>query len=249
MKRLGIPFSAEIYEFLQTCNIYLTRSKNNEVRFKDGDIITFYDKTAIGLGFGFYNGGLLPISAGHYSFSHSAFVDPVTIGNYTSIGENVSVFGYEHPTNLITTSPILYDQHLPLFSSADTSSLTAIQRPDHPITHIGHDVWIGRNALIKSGVKVGTGAVVGAGSIVTKDIEPYSVVAGSPANVIRKRFDESLIKELLKSEWWLHSCALLAGQDGKNVDAIVEQVNAKKSRDSLLPPLRNFLAIVQKTAD
>jgi acetyltransferase-like isoleucine patch superfamily enzyme len=246
MKRLGIPFNPNIYEFLKVCNVYLTRNKNGKVRFKDGDIISFYDKTTIGLGYGFYNGGLLPISAGHYSFSHSAFIDPVTIGNYTSIGEDVSVFGFEHPTNLITTSPILYDQHLPLFASADTSSITAVQRPDHPITHIGHDVWIGRGALIKSGVTVGTGAVVGAGSIVTRDVEPYTVVAGSPASIIRTRFSESLIEKLLKSEWWDHNSSLLAGQDPKNVDAIVQQVNEKKSANSLLPPLRNFLTIVQE---
>jgi acetyltransferase-like isoleucine patch superfamily enzyme len=69
-------------------------------------------------------------------------------------------------------------------------------------TTIGNDVWIGQNVLIKQGVKIGTGAVVGMGSIVTKDIVPYSVVAGNPAKEIRKRFDSEIIKQLLRSNWW-----------------------------------------------
>ena len=67
---------------------------------------------------------------------------------------------------------------------------------------IGNDVWIGMNAMILSGVKIGDGAVVGAGSVVTKDVEPYAVVAGNPAREIRKRFDDQTISELLKANWW-----------------------------------------------
>jgi len=67
---------------------------------------------------------------------------------------------------------------------------------------IGHDVWIGQYALIKQGITVGTGAVIGMGSVVTKDVKPYTLVAGSPAKIIKKRFDDKTILGLLKSEWW-----------------------------------------------
>ena len=68
---------------------------------------------------------------------------------------------------------------------------------------IEDDVWIGLNAIITCGCKrIGRGAIIGAGSIVTKDVEPYTIVGGSPAKVIRKRFDEERIKKLEVSRWW-----------------------------------------------
>jgi virginiamycin A acetyltransferase len=69
-------------------------------------------------------------------------------------------------------------------------------------TVIGNDVWIGLDATIMPGVNVGDGAIIGAKSIVTKDVEPYTIVGGNPAKKIKKRFSESKIKELLKIKWW-----------------------------------------------
>ncbi|MCL4136297.1 UNVERIFIED_CONTAM: hypothetical protein GTU68_032911 [Idotea baltica] len=68
--------------------------------------------------------------------------------------------------------------------------------------NIGNDVWIGERALISQGVNIGDGAVVGMGSIVTKDVPAYAVVAGTPAKVIRYRFDEDVILRLQTSKWW-----------------------------------------------
>jgi hypothetical protein len=70
-----------------------------------------------------------------------------------------------------------------------------------PVT-IGHDVWIGEGALIATGVTIGNGAVVAARSIVTKDVSPYTVVAGAPAKPVRMRFETDLIDLLLESKWW-----------------------------------------------
>jgi len=67
---------------------------------------------------------------------------------------------------------------------------------------IGNDVWIGGNVVILTGVSVGDGAIVGANSVVTKDIPPYAIVAGAPARVLRKRFDDETIDQLAKSSWW-----------------------------------------------
>lgn len=76
-----------------------------------------------------------------------------------------------------------------------------LSRKKQAIT-IGNDVWVGINVTILSGVTVGDGAVIGAGSVVVKDVEPYSVVAGNPARVIRKRFDDETIRALLQIRWW-----------------------------------------------
>jgi len=67
---------------------------------------------------------------------------------------------------------------------------------------IGNDVWVGAAALVLKGVIVGDGAVIGAGSVVTKDIPPYAIVAGNPAQIIHYRFDDATIKRLLSSTWW-----------------------------------------------
>lgn len=67
---------------------------------------------------------------------------------------------------------------------------------------VGNDVWIGFEAIILSGVKIGDGAIIGARAVVTKDVEPYTIVGGVPARPIRKRFDDKTIEELLRIRWW-----------------------------------------------
>jgi acetyltransferase-like isoleucine patch superfamily enzyme len=75
------------------------------------------------------------------------------------------------------------------------------RRPPKPVS-VGSDVWIARNAIILPGVTVGDGAVIGAGAVVTRDVPPYAVVAGSPAKPIRYRFDGETIGRLLSIKWW-----------------------------------------------
>lgn len=81
----------------------------------------------------------------------------------------------------------------------------AMDDKDYPVkgnTVIGNDVWIGYKATIMAGVKVGDGAIIAAKSVVTKHVEPYSIVGGNPARLIRKRFDEATIQKLLEIQWW-----------------------------------------------
>lgn len=76
----------------------------------------------------------------------------------------------------------------------------------HPSTKgdvdIGNDVWIAKEAVILSGVKIGDGAVIGAGAVAAKDVPPYAIVVGNPARIVRKRFDEETIQRLLQIKWW-----------------------------------------------
>ena len=72
----------------------------------------------------------------------------------------------------------------------------------HPITNIGNDVWIGCGAIILSGVTIGDGAIIGAGAVVTKDVEPYTIVAGVPAKVLKTRFEKEISDKLIKLKWW-----------------------------------------------
>lgn len=74
-------------------------------------------------------------------------------------------------------------------------------KSERPIK-IGNDVWIGHGVIVLAGVEVGNGAILAAGSVVTKHVEPYTIVAGNPAKPLRKRFSEIIIAELLELKWW-----------------------------------------------
>lgn len=117
------------------------------------------------------------------------------VGSYTSIAAGVKVFlGGEHRTDWVTTFPFNV-----LWNSARNHS-------GHPKTKgdvlIGNDVWIGTEALISSGVTIGDGAVVGARAVVARDVPPYAIVVGNPAQVVRFRFDDETIERLLALQWW-----------------------------------------------
>jgi len=119
------------------------------------------------------------------------------IGSFCSIGNHVVIGGAMHPINWVSTSPAFYEG-----KDSIRVKFAEHKRESHKRTVIGHDVWIGTCAIVKQGLTIGDGAVVGMGSVVTKDVEPYSIVAGCPAKEIRKRFDDNTIAELLKAQWW-----------------------------------------------
>lgn len=130
----------------------------------------------------------------HYDFNG----DKLIIGKFCQIASGVTFVmnGANHQMNAASTYPFYimngWEQELPAIT-------------DLPIkgdTVVGNDVWIGQNATILPGVHIGDGAIIGLGSVVSSDVEPYTVVAGNPARTIRKRFDDELTALLLKLEWW-----------------------------------------------
>ena len=130
------------------------------------------------------------------------------IGRFCSIGENVRTGIGNHPLNgWVTTHPAFFStQKQAGFSFTEK----VLFHDEHKFTdetkkyvvEIGNDVWIGNNVCILDGIKVGDGAVIALGSIVTKDVEPYTVVAGIPAKPVKKRFSEEQIEKLMKIKWW-----------------------------------------------
>lgn len=116
------------------------------------------------------------------------YLTKTKIGNYCSIANNVSIGQGEHDLEKISTNSIFYEN--------------AFEELTKKECLIGNDVWIGVDSIIKRGLKIGNGAVIGANSVVTKDIPPYAIVVGSPAKIIRYRFNEAKIKLIENSEWW-----------------------------------------------
>lgn len=134
-----------------------------------------------------------------YSFcGYDCDISNCKIGSYCSIANNVIIGGGMHPMNWVAMSPVFYYGR-----DSVKKKFSTFQREHVKTTIIGHDVWLGHGVHIKQGVTIGTGAVVGMGAVVTKDVPPYAIVGGNPAKIIRMRFNENVVKDLLKSEWWL----------------------------------------------
>lgn len=122
-----------------------------------------------------------------------AIKSKITIGNFCSIARHTAIQDHNHDIENITT---YYIKHH-IFNEERKES--AVSKGD---VLIGNDVWIGTQSIILSGVTVGDGAVIAANSVVTKNIPPYAIVGGTPAKVLRYRFSEDIIKELIKVKWW-----------------------------------------------
>ncbi|MGE3933103.1 MAG: CatB-related O-acetyltransferase [Rhodospirillaceae bacterium] len=156
------------------------------------------------------------------------------IGRYVSIAPEVRIGAHEHPTGWLTTSRTA---HFPevhgwdAFCRPDAAARIRAAAPPFdescPVTRIGNDVWIGHGAFVAAGVAVGDGAVIAAHAVVTRDVPPYAVVAGVPARVVRRRFDDAVAARLAALRWWRFSIYDLEGVPFDRIDAAIDAVAAR----------------------
>lgn len=126
-------------------------------------------------------------------------VDKLVIGSFCSIGSGAAFImagNQGHRSDWVSTFPFFWMSDVPAFAGAENGYKPAGD------TVIGNDVWIGSEAIVMPGVTIGDGAVIGTRALVTKDVEPYAIVGGNPAKIIRKRFGEEDIVKLLDLRWW-----------------------------------------------
>jgi acetyltransferase-like isoleucine patch superfamily enzyme len=122
---------------------------------------------------------------------HNLIHGDIEIGRYWQFAPYAAVNTFNHPVSHMSTyiNKRLLDGLMAEYKTNDK-------------TIIGNDVWVGKNVIILGGIKIGNGAVIAAGSVVTKDVPDYHIVAGVPAKIVKPRFSDSIIKELLDLQWW-----------------------------------------------
>ncbi len=166
---------------------------------------------------------------GAFSYSRSCFGNDARIGRYCAIGDNVAVMRPNHPINRISMCGFDYDNRPAPYGPYARE--TGFEFPLIPLpkevfiggVDIGPDVWIGSNALIARGVKIGAGAIIAANSVVTRDVEPYTLVAGNPARVKRRRFNDDLCDRLLASAWWDYPFDAFVDMETTNPERFLDQ--------------------------
>lgn len=137
-------------------------------------------------------------SFGDYTYTGRNFVSwHCKIGKFCSVSWNVSIGGANHDYNRISQHAFLYARQFDLMGD-DVEGYNRFEDE----CSVGNDVWIGCNVVICRGVHIGDGAVIAAGSVVTKDVEPYTIVAGVPAKKIKERCPQVLAERLMETAWW-----------------------------------------------
>lgn len=159
------------------------------------------------------------------------------IGRFCSIAYNIMAGVEEHPYDFLSPNPMFQGafewKQARQFREENRdilnhSSHVWWSRRDSQFSkiNIGSDVWIGEGALIRRGITIGDGAVVAARSVVNRDVPPYAIVAGSPARIIRYRFEPAVIERLLELNWWSYGLSALHGVDMSNIHQAIDRIAA-----------------------
>ena len=151
------------------------------------------------------------------------------VGRYNHFGARTSIGGFNHPTDWLSCANFQYQNTSEVWgiSKKNAAQLTINYQPQKRGVKITHDVWVGDNSVILSGVTLGIGCIVAAGSVVTRSVQPYAIVAGNPAKVMKYRFDQETRTRLLETKWWLQSLEALQGINFSDVSDAINEIHRR----------------------
>ncbi|MFF2591018.1 Vat family streptogramin A O-acetyltransferase [Peribacillus butanolivorans] len=159
----------------------------------------------------------------HYEF----FGDRLVIGKFCAIAPGVTFImnGANHRMDGFSTYPFnIFGQGWEKYTP------TLDQLPFKGDTIIGNDVWIGMDTVIMPGINIGDGAIIAAKSVITKDVEPYTIVGGNPAKKIKTRFSEEIIRKLLEIKWWDLDIEVISDHIGLIVNGDIDNLENLKNK-------------------
>jgi acetyltransferase-like isoleucine patch superfamily enzyme len=170
-----------------------------------------------------------------------------SIGRFCSIAPNLTAGLAERPTDFISSHRVLQGMFIDHLSDAtefldrnraahQESRRIYNERYSDDVTKIdiGNDVWIGEGVLIRRGIKIGDGAIIASHSVVVKDVEPYTIMAGVAAKPVKRRFSKETCEKLLEGKWWNYGLAALDGVSFTDADRAADQI-LKNIKDNNLP--------------
>lgn len=142
------------------------------------------------------------VKVGAFTLLNGPHLAKCEIGRYCSLAPGVIIGAANHPIDFLTTSTAGWQQNFLGWRNGIDGPHQPVHFADRPETVVGHDVWIGQNAFIRAGVRIGNGAVVAAGAVVVQDVPDFAIVGGVPAKLIRYRFDDETRARIRKLQWW-----------------------------------------------
>lgn len=215
----------------------LTRDAVNEINaanierfgsskyYKSGQTLYIQKKSHVEEGARQPGNWFLSLGAYSYCVTGNHTLRNLTVGRFCSLAVGLRIADGHHPVTWGSTSPFFY-------SSRYAIDETNVKKPkfitSYGATNVGHDVWIGRECMLKAGISIGHGAVIASGSVVVKDVAPYTIVGGNPAKPIRLRFPEEIITELLAAEWWRLPPGELQKMPVHKIDEFIKECQAMK---------------------
>jgi acetyltransferase-like isoleucine patch superfamily enzyme len=227
------PITQELIKYLWDNNIFFA-TLSGQTYLKAGQNLYYSNNAQIEEYTRIREGNCIA-NMGSFSYTRTVFnPGQIDIGRYCSFAKNIRIFDQDHPMNSFSTSTCVNNATALQYKGVSEKFPNKFKPikgffPKQYKIVVEDDVWIGDYAALKPGITLHTGCVVATGAVVTKDVPPYAIVGGNPARVLKYRFPDNIIEDLLETQWWKYCFAEFEGIAGDTpIDEFIDKFNNLK---------------------